>query len=79
MELTDSRPFASLWHSVNGMKRRIKPQDAEAKSPGTVLSEKLRARANKHSDQEREKSIAEGLAIIYGGRRREHAKSANRS
>jgi hypothetical protein len=62
------------------MKKTTKqqPQKTGTKSLGTVLSDKLRARANKHSDQHREESIAEGLAIIYGGGQR-HAKAANRS
>jgi hypothetical protein len=60
------------------MKRNMKqPQNKENKSLGTVLSERLRARANKHSDRSREESIAQGLAIIYGGDRR-HVKTANR-
>jgi rare lipoprotein A (peptidoglycan hydrolase) len=60
-------------------KTMMKPKaKTETKSLGTILSEKLRERANKDSDQQREESIAEGLAIIYGGGHR-HAKTANRS
>jgi hypothetical protein len=59
-------------------KRNMKlTQNKEMKSVGTILSEKLRSRANKHSDQDREESIAEGLVVIYGGGQR-HAKTANR-
>jgi hypothetical protein len=51
------------------MKTKLKPTEKpEVKSLGTNLSEKLRAKANKHTDDQREKSIAQGIAIIYGGR-----------
>jgi hypothetical protein len=56
------------------MKPNGKP---EKKSLGTALSEKLRAKANKHNDEQRAASIAEGMAVIYGGRNK-HAKTANR-
>lgn len=36
----------------------------DIKSLGTSLSEKLRAKANKHTDDQRANSIAKGMAII---------------
>jgi hypothetical protein len=78
----------AVWKSVSDgtipafmaedMKSKIKPTEKpESKSLGTLLSEKMRERANKHTDQQREESIAKGIAIIYGGGHT-HVKANNR-
>jgi hypothetical protein len=46
----------------------------ESKSPGTLIAEKARAKANSHSDEKRHELLEQGMAIIYGGSN--HAKSA---
>lgn len=56
------------------MKSNIK---SETKSLGTILSEKLRASANKNTDEQRADSIARGMAIIYG-RGNSHSKTGDR-
>jgi hypothetical protein len=60
------------------MNDKKKPTEKpEAKSLGTVLSEKLRAKANKNTDEQRAGSIAKGIAIIYGGGHA-HVKTSHR-
>ena len=50
------------------MKKKTKLTDRpERETLGTLLSEKMRAKANKHTDDQRAESIAKGIAIIYGG------------
>jgi hypothetical protein len=44
-----------------------------AKSRGTIIAEKARAKGNKHTDQKRSALSDKGMAIIYG--ERYHAKS----
>ena len=52
-------------------------EKAEPRSLGTIVSEKLRTKANKDSDDQRAASIAQGMALIYGGGKN-HAKTAHR-
>jgi hypothetical protein len=60
------------------MKTKKKPSSRpETKSLGTVLSEDLRAKANKNTDEQRAESIAKGIAIIYGGSHA-HVKASHR-
>jgi len=47
-------------------KRTAAAKEPQCKSVGTVMAEKVRARANRLSDAEREKLLREGLAMIYG-------------
>ena len=61
--------------SSGSMKDKIKSTGKiEAKSPGTVISEKARAKANAYTDEQRQALLEKGIAMIYGGSR--HAKSA---
>ena len=51
-----------------------KPKEAE--TPGTVIAEKLRARANMLSDAERSALLEDALRIVYGaGKSPVHAHS----
>ena len=40
----------------------------EAKSKGTLMAEKTRARANRMSDEERQYYLAKAIQVIYGER-----------
>ena len=51
----------------------MKTSSQPAKSRGTVIAEKARAKANKYTDQKRSALLDKGMAIIYGGF--DHAKS----
>jgi hypothetical protein len=45
--------------------KKAKPSDATA-TPGTVMAAKIRARANKLTDSEREALMGDAMRIIYG-------------
>jgi hypothetical protein len=49
------------------------PVQSTEKSRGTVIAEKVRAKANKFSDEKRKELIEQGMAIIYAGPN--HAKA----
>lgn len=46
---------------------KTRAKEPKAKSPGTLMAEKLRKEANGLSDSEREQLLNEGMAMIYGG------------
>ena len=43
-------------------------------SEGVIAGEWIRARCNNQTEEERQASIARGMAIIYGGAAQSHAK-----
>ena len=45
--------------------KKAKPSD-DAATPGTVIAAKIRARANKLTDSEREALMGDAMRIIYG-------------
>ena len=45
--------------------KKTKPAES-APTPGTVMGEKIRARANKLSDTQREALMGDAMRIIYG-------------
>ena len=45
--------------------KKAKPSEAAA-TPGTVMAAKIRARANKLTDSEREALMGDAMRIIYG-------------
>ena len=45
--------------------KKAKPSD-DAATPGTVMAAKIRARANKLTDSEREALMGDAMRIIYG-------------
>ncbi len=70
----------SKWHSARGRvdshgncghggivskAKKAKPAES-APTPGTVMGEKIRARANKLSDTEREALMGDAMRIVYG-------------
>lgn len=46
--------------------KKAKPA-ADTVTPGTIMGEKIRARANKLTDEEREALMGEAMRIIYDG------------
>jgi hypothetical protein len=46
---------------------KSRAKEPKAKTPGTIMAEKLRAESNGLSHAEREELLREGLAMIYGG------------
>ena len=45
--------------------KKAKPSD-DAATPGTVMAAKIRSRANKLTDSEREALMGDAMRIIYG-------------
>ena len=45
--------------------KKAKPSE-DAATPGTVMAAKIRARANKLTDSERESLMGDAMRIIYG-------------
>ena len=48
------------------MSKPKKAKSAAAATPGTIMGAKIRARANKLTDDEREALMSEAMRIIYG-------------
>jgi hypothetical protein len=46
---------------------KARAKEPKAKTPGTIMAEKLRAESNGLCPAEREELLREGLAMIYGG------------
>jgi hypothetical protein len=51
---------------VSNTKKAITPK--QKKTPGTMMSEEIRARANKITDAERQSLAGDAMQIIYGSK-----------
>jgi|GEM_PF-1172929 len=60
----DAHGICGHGEAVSKMKK-VKSAES-APTPGTVMGEKIRARANKLSDTEREALMGEAMRIVYG-------------
>ena len=60
----DARSASDALHGVSKPKK-AKPSEDVA-TPGTVMAAKIRARANKLTDSEREALMGDAMHIIYG-------------
>ena len=60
----DAHGICGQSEAVSKMKK-AKPAES-APTPGTIMGEKIRARANKLSDTEREALMGDAMRIIYG-------------
>ena len=72
--LSRSCPFVVVDARAPGMhfvcvnkQKKAKPSD-DAVTPGTVMAAKIRARANKLTDSEREALMGDAMRIIYGSK-----------
>jgi hypothetical protein len=52
--------------SVSKNKKPVTPR--EKKTPGTIMAEEIRARANRLTDAERESLLSDAMRIIYGSK-----------
>jgi hypothetical protein len=49
---------------VSSAKKSVTPK--EKKTPGTIIAEEIRSKANNLTDAERESLLADAMRIIYG-------------
>ena len=60
----DARVFPLHFDTVSNSKKT--PLSKEKKTPGTILAEAIRTRANKLTDGERNSLLGDAMRIIYG-------------
>jgi hypothetical protein len=66
----------SIKETNSSKKLRVemkKDQPQEQTTPGTIMAEKARARANGYTDLKRSDLLKKGMAAIYGNK--DHAKT----
>ncbi len=71
-----SHPQSPIGNGIDSRALRVhfddvskrKPVPKEKKSPGTIMAEAIRKKANNLSDAERESLLGDAMRIIYGSK-----------